>query len=113
MVNKRCEDHVAALAGLLTSPIRIAIVDQLLKGPCIVGDLVTAVGTEQAVISKQIGILRNAGLLVCQPNGRNRTYSLYDSESVERLMTTLRETAQKASIQAAVCKKAAKQKRQE
>lgn len=107
MTRRRNNEARAALAALLGHPLRMALVERLLAGPCIVGELEQAVGAEQAVVSKQLGLLREAGLLRCDPEGRLRRYSLADARAVRRLLATLDATAVQAAAQAAKCRRQA------
>lgn len=93
----RNKNEIVELATIFTSPIRVAIIEQLLAGTCIVGDLVQALQMEQAVVSKQLGVLRSAGLLDCEPNGRCRSYSLSNPELMKLLFSILKDAAQKAA----------------
>lgn len=106
MTERGGEDGVAMLAGAIGNPLRLALIERLLDGPCIVGQLTEAVGAGQAVVSKQLGILREAGLLLCEPQGRCRTYSLADRGSVALLVSALRDAATKAAVHAAECRRA-------
>jgi len=85
---QRMEDR-ATTAGLLTSPMRLAILERLLAGPAIVGELVETLGAEQAVVSKQLGVLRDAGLIRCEPQGRCRSYTLAHERQTKSLIAAL------------------------
>jgi DNA-binding transcriptional ArsR family regulator len=76
-------------SAVFSNVARLRILDRLMTGPCIVGDLVQSTGLEQAVISKQLGLLRSAGLLVCQAHGRCREYRLAHPEAVASALSTL------------------------
>jgi len=82
-------EQFADLALVFSNQARLRILGRLLAGACIVGDLVQATGLEQAVISKQLGLLRSAGLLACQPQGRCREYRLAQPETVATYLETL------------------------
>ncbi len=82
-------ETAAAVAAAISNPIRLRLLGRLLAGPCIVGDLVGATGLEQAVVSKQLGLLRAAGLIACAPQGRCREYRLADPAMVEALLEAL------------------------
>ncbi|MDQ2836883.1 MAG: metalloregulator ArsR/SmtB family transcription factor [Actinomycetota bacterium] len=70
---------VAATLQALTAPSRLLILAQLRQAPCTVTQLTDAVGMEQSAVSHQLRLLRTMGLVATQRNGRNVTYSLYDS----------------------------------
>jgi ArsR family transcriptional regulator len=107
MATKRRNEARSAVAAVLGHPLRMALVERLLGGPCIVNELVAGLGAEQAVVSKQLGLLRAAGLLRCDPEGRLRRYSLADAAQLRRLVTALDGTAERAAVQAARCRKEA------
>lgn len=86
-------ETAAAVAAAISNPIRLRLLERLLAGPGIVGDLVEATGLEQAVVSKQLGLLRAAGLIACAPLGRCREYRLADPTMVEALLAALRRAA--------------------
>lgn len=79
----------ARLLGALANPIRLGVLASLLEGPTIVGDLVERFGLDQTKISKHLAILRQAGLVRCQVDGRCRLYSLADRKNVQRILTCL------------------------
>lgn len=89
MSKQASSDERATTAGLLTSPLRLAILERLLDGPAIVGELVETIGAEQAVVSKQLGILRDAGLIACEPQGRCRSYALTHVRRTRSLIAAL------------------------
>lgn len=97
-------EQVTQMAALLAAPIRCAIVEALRSGPRIVGELVDALGESQATVSKQIAILREAGVLVCRPDGRCREYTLVDPALVGGILDGLHALGQAAARQAAECR---------
>jgi len=101
---KEKTEQVTAIAALLSAPIRCAIVEALRSGPRIVGDLVEALGESQATVSKQIAILREAGILVCRPDGRCREYTLVDPDLVGEVLDGLHALGRAAAKQAAECR---------
>jgi DNA-binding transcriptional ArsR family regulator len=61
---------------VLAEPARRAILDQLIDGPRPVGELVTRTGLSQPNTSRHLRILREAGLVESNPEGRRRLYEL-------------------------------------
>jgi DNA-binding transcriptional ArsR family regulator len=96
-------EQVTAMAALLSSPLRLSIIERLGRGPCIVGDLVTALGESQATLSKQLGVLREAGLLSCRPEGRRREYALASPDLLTTVLQALCDLACAAEVQAGQC----------
>lgn len=94
-----------SVAAAFSNPVRLRLLQRLLAGPCIVGDLVQATGLEQAVVSKQLGLLRAAGLLACAPQGRCREYRLAGPGDVEALFKYLALAAETCSRNLRDCPK--------
>jgi DNA-binding transcriptional ArsR family regulator len=76
MKARKKSEIVVSVAAIFSSSLRLQIIEKLREGPMIVGDLVIALGENQATISKQLALLREAGLLACRPDGRCREYAL-------------------------------------
>jgi ArsR family transcriptional regulator, virulence genes transcriptional regulator len=101
--SRRRIEQVASTGALLANPLRVEILERLRRGPCIVGDLVEAVGEGQATVSKQLAVLREAGLLACRPDGRCREYALADPDRVGAVLESLQALGTVAAVQAATC----------
>lgn len=69
-------EQVARLFGVLAEPTRLAILQRLKEGPSAVKDLVEALDAKQANVSKQLGILYDAGLLDRARDGGLVRYSI-------------------------------------
>lgn len=76
---------VAATLQALATPSRLLILSELREKPSTVGDLAAAVHMEQSAVSHQLRLLRNLGLVDGERNGRNITYSLYDTHVAQLL----------------------------
>lgn len=61
---------------VIADSTRRRILDLLLQRPRLVGELVDALDISQPGVSKQLRILREAGLVDVQQDGRQRRYSL-------------------------------------
>lgn len=79
------------LAGLiaerfraLAEPMRVRILDALRDGDAAVGELAERLGTSQQNVSKHIGVLSGAGLVIREKDGNNVRCRIAD-ESVLRL----------------------------
>ena len=66
----------ASLLKLLADDTRLAVVRQLMDGPKHVGEMNTSLGIEQSLLSHHLKILREAGLVVAQRDGKSVLYSL-------------------------------------
>jgi ArsR family transcriptional regulator len=69
-------EALARLFAILAEPARLAILQRLRAGECAVGVLVNELGIKQANVSKQLGIMYNAGLLQRRRNGSQVIYSI-------------------------------------
>jgi ArsR family transcriptional regulator len=66
------------LLRALAAPVRIAIVLQLLESNRCVHDLVDALGVTQPLISQHLRVLKSAGVVHGERQGREVVYSLVD-----------------------------------
>lgn len=66
------------LLRALAAPVRIAIVLQLHGAPRCVHDLVDALGVTQPLISQHLRVLKGAGVVTGERQGREVVYSLVD-----------------------------------
>ncbi len=76
------QEHLMAVARLfrvLSEPTRLAILQALRESPCSVNVLIEATGGKQANISKQLGILYDAGLLQRERQGNQVIYSIREA----------------------------------
>lgn len=72
-------DHLAELAGVfgaLAHPVRLRIVLGLAAGDCCVGSMVDCLDLPQALVSRHLAILRDAGIVSCEVEGRKRRYHI-------------------------------------
>lgn len=77
--------HVATTLQALATPSRLLILTELRQGPRPVTALAEAVGMEQSLVSHQLRLLRNLGLVVGTRAGRSVIYSLYDNHVAQLL----------------------------
>lgn len=61
---------------MLAEPQRRRILDVLLGGERLVGDLVAEIGLAQPTVSKHLKVLREAGLVDVRPDAQRRWYRL-------------------------------------
>jgi DNA-binding transcriptional ArsR family regulator len=66
----------AEIAGAISHPLRVAILDFLKDGDQCVCDIAEFVGSERSNISKHLAVMVNAGLLEYHKEGLNVIYSL-------------------------------------
>ena len=61
---------------LLADPTRRRVLDELRKSECSVGELVQRLGMKQPAVSKQLRVLREAGLATVRVDAQRRIYRL-------------------------------------
>lgn len=71
-------DQCAEKLRALSEPIRLRIVDVLRGGPKYVGEIADALNAEVVTVSHHLGILKNAGILDRERQGRFMQYKLKD-----------------------------------
>lgn len=72
----------------LADPTRLTILQALREGPRRVVDLSGLTGKAQPNVSAHIACLRDCGLIVASPSGRETFYSLVDNGMIEVLGLT-------------------------
>jgi DNA-binding transcriptional ArsR family regulator len=81
----KCAEKLKALG----EPMRLRIVDRLRSGPLNVGELAVALEAEVVTVSHHLGVLRTAGLVVREKQGRFAVYrleeGLLDSDQQNKL----------------------------
>lgn len=70
--------HIVARFQALADANRIRLLMALKEGECRVGDLAAQLGLAQAATSRQLGILRQAGLVQVRRSGNQAFYHLRD-----------------------------------
>jgi DNA-binding transcriptional ArsR family regulator len=72
----------AEVLRTLASPRRLEIVHRLALGPCEVGRLAEELGVSQPNISQHLAVLRAAGIVDAERDGREVRYRLTDPDVV-------------------------------
>jgi DNA-binding transcriptional ArsR family regulator len=62
----------------LAHPLRIRILEILVRGGRTVQELQDALGVDQPIVSQQLAVLRNQGIVAAQKEGLSARYSLRD-----------------------------------
>jgi DNA-binding transcriptional ArsR family regulator len=101
----------AEVLKTLASPRRLEILHAIAAGPMEVGRLAKTIGASQPNVSQHLAVLRSAGLVEAERNGREVLYRLTDSDVMvacglmrsvlERRLTRLGEIAAHAGEPAA------------
>lgn len=79
-------DEITALQAeilkTLANPRRLEIIHRLADGPCEVGRLAEEIGASQPNVSQHLAVLRSAGLVDAERDGREVRYRLTDPDVV-------------------------------
>ena len=67
-------EDTARLLAALGQPIRLRIVRGLIHGDCCVGTMVDCLGLPQPLVSRHLAVLREAGVVSVEQEGRNHRY---------------------------------------
>ena len=78
-------DPAVALFHSLSDAARLAIVQRLASGEARVADLIAELGLAQSTVSAHVACLRDCGLVVGRPQGRQVFYSLTRPELLDLL----------------------------
>ena len=83
MSHEKIFEIQAELCRAMGNPLRMEIVHLLRDGPLNVNDIATAVEQHQATVSRNLTILRNAGIVVTQREGNNNLYQVANPKLVD------------------------------
>lgn len=83
---------IANALSALSAPTRVQIVACLLDGPLAVGAITAQLGMEQSAVSHQLRVLREAGLVTAERQGKRRVYAVA-TEAVRELLTAAQHLA--------------------
>jgi len=79
-------DEITALQAeilkTLANPRRLEILHRLAEGPCEVGRLAEEIGASQPNVSQHLSVLRAAGLVESERDGREVRYRLTDPDVI-------------------------------
>lgn len=72
----------AEILKTLANPRRLEIIHRLAQGPCEVGRLAEEIGASQPNISQHLSVLRAAGIVDAERDGREVRYRLADPDVI-------------------------------
>ena len=84
------QDFKARFFRALAHPTRIRILETLVRGDRSVQELQEALGLDQPVVSQQLAVLRNQGLVTSEKRGLSVRYELRDSAIADLLSAARR-----------------------
>lgn len=80
---------MARFGKALADPTRAAVLLQLQQGPAVPSQLATRIGVSRQILSNHLACLRDCGLVVGVPAGRNVRYELSDPKLAHALADLL------------------------
>jgi len=85
-IDDACMDEITILQAevlkTLANPRRLDILHRLAEGPCEVGRLAEELGISQPNVSQHLSVLRSAGLVDAERDGREVRYRLTDPDVI-------------------------------
>ena len=69
-------DACASVLKVLADETRLAVVEQLMDGPKHVGEINEALDVEQTLLSHHLRVLRDAGIVTSERDGKQVLYAL-------------------------------------
>lgn len=91
-------EEVANYFSLLCEPTRLKIINSICKGEKSVGDIVLAVESTQANISRQINLLYRGKILARRKEGTQVFYRIEDQKTLTMCQTVCGEIADRLGI---------------
>lgn len=91
------DERIAAAAELfkvLSSPVRLRVVHELTGGPRSVAELAAVVEASPTLMSQHLRVLRMAGLVDAEHEGRQRLYRIADEHVTHIVQDAVRHAAE-------------------
>lgn len=76
-------EEVAAVLKALSTPIRLRVVCELCTQPRTVSELIEIVGVRQTLVSQQLVILRELGIIDKRRDGTKMIYRIADENAIK------------------------------
>ncbi|MBN1902521.1 winged helix-turn-helix transcriptional regulator [Candidatus Sumerlaeota bacterium] len=70
-------------------PVRLKIIENLMRNECNVKEVMSILGIPQATVSQHLGILKNRGIVVARKEGVRTCYSIVE-EKVRDILDILK-----------------------
>jgi DNA-binding transcriptional ArsR family regulator len=84
-MDKELATHAAEVLKAVAHPIRLQIVEVLEEGERSVNEITEAVGEKQAIISQQLNLMKDKGILSSRREGARVFYQI-ENENVIRIL---------------------------
>ena len=73
-------EKISGLLKAMGHPVRLKIVENLMKDECNVKEVMNILGIPQATVSQHLGILKNKGIVVARKEGVRTCYSVVEKK---------------------------------
>ncbi len=84
-MEQQAAEHVAEVLKAVAHPVRLQIIAALEYGEKCVGQIADQVGAPQAAVSRQLGMMKDRGVLRCRRNGTKAFYSIKNPNVINLL----------------------------
>lgn len=98
-LSERARERMAVRFRALGEPTRLKILERLFRSPASVSEILAAVGSTQANVSKHLAVLRSGGLVRGRREGNHTVYRIADP-SLERLCAVVCDAVKKEAHEA-------------
>jgi DNA-binding transcriptional ArsR family regulator len=98
-LSDRARERMAVRFRALGEPTRLKILERLFRSPASVSEILAAVGSTQANVSKHLAVLRSGGLVRGRKEGNRTLYRITDP-SLERLCAVVCDAVKKEAHEA-------------
>ena len=87
-MDKDLARNAAETLKAVAHPLRLRIIELLKKREMCVGDIVRALGEKQAIVSQQLNLMKDKGVLMSRRDGANVYYSI-QNKNVTRVLSCI------------------------
>jgi len=84
-MDKKTAEHASGILKTIAHPVRLQIVELLQAKEMCVGDIVEALTSKQAVISQQLNMMKDKGVLSCRHEGTKVYYQIENKNVIQLL----------------------------
>ncbi len=84
-INEKAAEKVADVLKAIAHPVRLRIIELLEGSEKCVGDIVEGVGGKQSIISQQLNMMKDKGVLDCRRDGTKVYYRIANKNVIKVL----------------------------
>ena len=93
-MNDETAENAARVLKALAHPARLQIVDFLESGEKCVSEIIDAIGCKQSIISQQLNMMRDKGVLSCRKDGAKVYYKI-ENKNILKLLSCVYDHCEK------------------